>query len=515
MQNLLNTVKMTRPNSNTFDLSHDVKLSFNMGDLIPTMVMECVPGDRFRIGCESLIRFAPLVSPVMHRMDVTMHYFFVPTRLLWDKWEDYITNTKTAGVLPAFPFFTLGAGDAGYKSVMDYMGIPRGSEAGGTTPENINALPFYAYNLIYNEYYRDQNLITKHLDKAIDGDNTANLTDIGIWKRAWEHDYFTASLPFAQKGDAVDIPLGKVEYNDGGWDANDPPLMKHQGGGISHNVGLSQTDTTGTGDASIHPDGSDSQASQMAYDPKGTLDVEATTINSLRVAFRLQEWLEKLARGGSRLKEMIKAMFGVDTSDSRLQRPEYIVGTKSPVMISEILNTTGTDDLPQGNMSGHGVSVTSGNYGGYRCEEHGFIIGVMSVMPKTAYMQGIPRLFRKINNPQEHYFPDFANLGEQEVSLSEIYAYQEPTSVFGYLPRYTEYKVMPSRVAGDFRTSLDFWHMARKFATVPALNEAFVSADPTARIFAVEDPDVQKMYAHVLHKISASRLMPKYGTPTF
>jgi hypothetical protein len=247
------------------------------------------------------------------------------------------------------------------------------------------------------------------------------------------------------------------------------------------------------------------------------MEVQPTTINELRRAFRLQEWLEKNARGGTRYIENILAHFGVKSSDSRLQRPEYITGVKSPVVVSEVLQTGQSDTTPQGNMAGHGISVTSGRTGSYYCEEHGYIIGIMSVMPKTAYQQGIPKTFLK-NDPLDYFWPSFAHIGEQEVQVQELYAYtSNKENTFGYVPRYAEYKYMPSRVAGDFRTTLDYWHLGRIFDSEPSLNQDFIECTPsaTSRIFAVEDPDAQKLYCHVLNKIKAVRPMPKYGTPSF
>lgn len=498
--NLFNSIKLTRPKTSQFDLSHDVKLSLNMGDLVPIMAMECVPGDQFNISCESLLRFAPLVSPVMHRFDVTMHYFFVPNRLTWPEWEDFITNTSPV----AAPYIEID--DSNYTSLCDYMGIPTPIAA---NVERISALPFAAYKKIWNEYYRDQNLQNPQPDTLLNGDNTSQGQSLwSIQKRCWEHDYFTAALPFAQKGDAVSIPLGEVTL-DPNWDAGptyphfeDTTGVANSGDVVQNNLGNPEIRVSG-----VLP---------HAYDPNGSLEVEPTTINDLRRAFRLQEWLERNARGGTRYIENILAHFGVRSSDARLQRPEYITGTKSPVVISEVLNTTGTTDLPQGNMAGHAVSVTNGKYGKYRCEEHGYIIGVMSVMPKTAYQQGIPKHFLK-TDPFEYYWPSFANIGEQEVLNKEVYAFQGATGedTFGYVPRYAEYKFEQNRVAGDFRDTLDFWHAGRVFASPPALNQNFVAADPTSRIFAVTAPTEDKLYAHVLNKISARRMMPKFGTPQF
>jgi hypothetical protein len=210
-------------------------------------------------------------------------------------------------------------------------------------------------------------------------------------------------------------------------------------------------------------------------------------------------------------------MFGVASSDKRLQRPEYITGTKSPVVVSEVLQSSATDSTsPQGNMAGHAVSVTNGNYDSYNVEEHGFIIGVMNVNPKPAYMQGINRMWNKITDPTQYYFSSFANIGEQEVLNKEIFAYdanQEET--FGYIPRYAEYRYLENRVCGNFRTDLQFWHQARLFNNPPALNQQFVECQPDKRIFAVTLPTVNSLYAQIYNKITSIRPLPKYGTPTF
>ena len=498
-KNLFNSVQQQKPKKNVFDLTHDVKMSAKMGKLLPTLVTECIPGDTFQIGCESLIRFAPMIAPVLHRMDVSMHYFFVPNRILWSNWEDFITNANS---VHAFPTIAPNQDEwsVDQSKFADYMGVPPWAGSPMTDGVDVSALPFAAYQAIYNEYYRDQNLVNPVDYKLVDGPNDK---DIFLTQRyrAWEHDYFTSSLPFAQKGAAVDIPIGTLE--------GDAIIRR------SNNVTTVLSAVSG-GNVTVNGQGSTLPTGALFADLDG-LEVAPTTINDLRRAFRLQEWLEKNARGGTRYIENILMHFGVRSSDKRLQRPEYITGTKSPVVISEVLNTTGEDaGLPQGNMAGHGVSVTSGKYGSYFCEEHGYIIGIMSIMPKTAYQQGIPRTYLK-NDTLDFFWPSFAHIGEQPVALNELYAYTgNGTDTFGYVPRYAEYKFMPSRVAGDFRTTLDYWHLGRKFATEPALNETFIECTPeqVERIFAVQTEE-DNLYCHILHKIRAVRPMPKFGTPMF
>ena len=380
------------------------------------------------------------------------------------------------------------------------MGVP--PNPGTTYRPRINALPFAAYQAIYNEYYRDQNLVSEVDYKLVDGANGFNADLIVMRQRAWEHDYYTAALPFAQKGAAVDIPLGSVE--------SAPVKLGIGPGGTTAEVDI---DITGIGIAGVNIPRSTDSGNLLVEGQ----NVEPTSINDLRRAFRLQEWLEKNARGGTRYIENILTHFGVRSSDKRLQRPEYITGVKSPVIISEVLNTTGADGgLPQGNMAGHGISVSSGNYGSYNVEEHGYIIGIMSVMPKTAYQQGIPKTYLK-NDPLDYFWPSFANIGEQPVQVQELYAYTaNAENTFGYTPRYAEYKYNPSRVAGDFRTTLDFWHLGRIFATEPTLSQEFIECTPedVERIFAVQD-DTDNLYCHVYNKIKAVRPMPKFGTPMF
>lgn len=503
--NLLNSVQLRRPNSNVFDLSHDVKTTMTMGKLVPVCTMECVPGDKFTIGCETLIRMAPMLAPVMQRMDVYVHYFFVPNRILWEDWEKWIVGDPTAGAFPRIPFSTA---NGFYTKLADYLGVPTPRPDDNIT-EYVSAFPFAAYQKIYDEYYRDQNLIASQWAMLTSGDGNVAPALRTLRTRAWEHDYFTAALPFAQKGDAVQLPIGQL--------ADNAPVVVEQfvpGTDIALDGTINPGGTPGnawaTIDSGVGPDPGFLYAKTLG------LDVDPTTINDLRRAFRLQEWKERNALGGTRYTENIYAHFGVRSSDKRLQRPEYITGVKSPLIVSEVLQTGETGATPQGTMAGHGVSVVEGNYGNYFCEEHGYIIGIMSVLPKTSYQQGIPKHFLKFDQ-FDYFWPEFANIGEQEIMTREVMAFLNGSDdVFGYTPRYAEYKFMNSRVCGDFKTTLDFWHLGRIFggAVVPGLNQAFVECNPGERIFAVQNGS-DYLWCHVLNKVRAVRKMPVYGTPMF
>lgn len=501
------------PKKNKFDLSYERKMSMQMGGLYPCYQEDIVPGDSFRVNSEVLLRLAPLLSPVMHRVNVNVHYFFVPYRLLWSEWEDFITGGEDGTANPPYPrialsdqidseFFSEG-------SLADYLGlptIPDGEEI-QNTDNGISALPFRAYQLIYNEYYRDQNLIDKVPITKNSGDITTPAEQdatLRIRTRAWEKDYFTSSLPESQRGGEAEIPIGTIS-----------PNYK------------SQTELT-LGDGSTPLDGnleSVNGALSTLGTPPQTLnvenlddfDVDPVSINELRKANRLQQWLERSMRGGSRYIEQILSHFGVRSSDQRLQRPEYLGGGRQPVVISEVLQTSSTDaTTPQGEMAGHGISVGNANSFQKTFEEHGIVLGIISVLPKTTYQQGIHRMWTKFDK-FDYYFPEFAHLGEQEVKGREIFTdYQNQANwedTFGYQERYAEYKHRNNEVAGDFRSSLAFWHMGRIFTSAPSLNENFVTSDPTKRIFAVTEQTVDNLYVQIYHNVSALRPMPYHSIP--
>ena len=546
---IFSKVAMPKPASNTFDLSHDKKFSMKLGEITPICLMECVPGDKFNITSTNLLRFAPLLSPVMHQSSVYIHFFFVPNRILWPKgfsstgtqvkgWEDFISGGEDGLSDPAFPTISPQAGfdTISSGSIWDYLGLPTGTTAAATGTsylgETFSALPIAAYNKIYNEYYRDQNLVTTPLpDSLIDGDNTALIYSDGVsyksgmQKRAWQHDYFTSALPWTQKGPEATIPLGTEapllygDYGDGNPDnqyARRPYSVDPAGylTGVNGNFRTGASgeveSPTGTGDMNI-----DITATHVA----DLSQASASSINDLRRAFRLQEWLERNARGGSRYIEIIMAHFGVKSSDSRLQRPEFLGGSATPVTISEVLQTSdnAAENTPQANMAGHGVSVGASKKVSYFCEEHGLIMGLMTVMPKSAYQQGLPKLYKKYDK-FDYFWPAFQSIGEQPIYNEELYfdvSDNNNDGVFGYTPRYAEYKYIPSSVHGEFRNTLNFWHMGRIFDTRPSLNQDFIEMDNTEveRIFAVNQ-DAENLYVYLHNKVEATRPMVYFGTPT-
>ncbi len=530
---IFNKISLQKPSSSTFNLSHDRKFSLNMGELTPILCQEIIPGDKFNVTTQQMLRFAPMISPVMHEVNVFTHFFFVPNRLIFDKWEEFITGGENGQSEVLFPTIT----NLGVKAreLGDYLGLPIFEDGGGAGRNSavgldaVSRLPFNAYKLIYNEYYRDQNLIEPlKIDKSEGNIDLGYLPseEVNEYKylrhRAWQHDYFTSALPFAQKGEAVRLPIqgqADVKYQH----SNTADIIRNLDGTLSTSGAdrhlISKTDA----DLAIET-GAGNPTKDVNIDNSHNLvvDLESatqSTITDLRRAFKLQEWLEKNARAGSRYVESILAHFGVRSSDARLQRPEYLGGGMSPVLISEVLQTAATQDsTPLAEMAGHGINVNKNHSFNKFFEEHGFVIGIMSVMPKTAYQQGVPRMFSKFNK-FDYFWPEFQHIGEQEILNKELVYTGTPTDneTFGYIPRYSEYKFMPSTVHGDFKKTLDFWHMGRIFEQTfpPQLNKDFIEARPTKRIFAVEESEEQVLYCHVYHQITANRKMSYYGDPGF
>lgn len=526
---IFDSVPIPKTKYSHFDLSHDVKLSFKMGDLIPILTQECLPGDRFQMSTDALIRMAPMVAPPMHKVDIYIHYFFVPNRILWENWEKFIAPEKDDSVPPAFPVISdFGGGETLFDigSLGDYLGLPTGQTLGILGSEELSAIPFAAYQKIYNDWYRDQNSIDEVYDTLENGpQDPADLPSLkALRKRAWEHDYFTSCLPEPQKGPDVLIPgtinftgsTATVDYVPTG---NQFTIYNALGSALYPNAELGSDNVN----AKLVDVNNPTQG--LNIDPGDNYQVDLSTatatldatVEDLRTAAAIQRFLERSARVGTRYIEVIRGHFGVNSSDKRMQRPEYLGGTKSTMAMSEVLQTGETASTPQGNMAGHGLSVAQGNGVTYFCEEHGYLMGIMSVLPKTAYQQGVPKHFFKTKDRYQYYWPDLANIGEEPVYNWELYFDENDiaytTGVFGYIPRYSEYRYQGGRVSGEFRDTLNFWHMGRIFGTQPNLNESFISSDPTNRIFAVTGAPVDHLYAHCYHRIDARRPLPKYGTP--
>lgn len=497
------------PSSNRFDLTHDFKFTGRIGHIIPVMCMETLPGDTFDIKAQVMTRFQPLLSPVYHRLDCAIHYFFVPNRILWENWTEFIKGNEAGHAIPQVTIDSTLTDEE--KKFLNYFGIPKFPALGGNAT-NINALPLAAYQRIYNEYYRAQKITPEVNVTLQNGLQPGSITDelLKIRRIGWLHDYFTSALPAPQEQNPVELPMGDVVLKDN-WDLIDNQQFV--------------TPVTAAGNANIETDvNGDITANgligttNVALEPNGTLEVNAGTIAEFRRANILQGFLEKLMRAGNRYIEYLQNIWGVRSSDARLQRPEYITGLRAPITISEVLNTTGTEELPQGAMTGHAVGIGEGNAGSFYCEEHGYIIGVYFVTAQPIYQDGLPRHFVKADPINDYAIPEFAHIGEQAIKNVELKAYTAiQENEFGYIPRFSEYKYAPNRVAGDFADgTLQSWTLSRKFATTPTLNTEFIEIedeDFRERIFAVDDPNTDHILVQCLNMVNARRKLPVFSTP--
>lgn len=479
-----------------------------MGELVPIGAYEVLPGDTVQHATSALVRAAPLLSPVMHPLHVRIHHWFVPYRLLWDNWEDFITGGPDGADDSVYPTITSPTSDptVGWSvgSLADYLGVPP-----QIATLQHSALPFRAYAMIWNEFYRDQDLQTPLPISTADGNDTT--TNTALQNCGWEKDYFTSARPWEQKGPAITVPIGDRAPVMGIANANAQAYAAGPSG-IKDVLGNPATGANWTSvgsDAFILGTGPGAGAKPNIY---ADLSESSTiTINLLREAFALQRFEEARARYGSRYTEYLRYL-GVKSSDARLQRPEYLGGGRDTLQWSEVLQTAeGTN--PVGEMRGHGIGAMRSNRYRRYFEEHGIVISLLSARPKTIYAQGLPRMWNR-RTKEDFWQVELQHIGQQEIQYKEVYAGQTgdggPNGTFGFQDRYDEYRRLESSIAGEYRTStLNHWHMARIFSGDVALNDTFVECVPTERVFAVPSEDV--LYIMARHSIQARRLVAKVG----
>lgn len=537
------SVKLKKPQRSQFDLSHFKRTSTRMGRLTPVLCVEAVPGDTFTGSAEILLRLAPLLAPIYDEIHLFVHFFFVPNRIQWEEWEIFITGGRL-GVeaapeeqpvppyMASLGYYLTNNNSEFLKSTLwDYMGCPilpdlPGYTAASYNDLHIDMLPFLAYQRIWFDYYRDRNYTAD--DYFQNGLNefsfpvlSGSMSDSEVIKnlqlriRSYMPDYFTSALPFTQRGSEVLMPLagtGSVTYL--------TQSLADWGDGTNPNaLGPLSVRTV---DKKILDE--DDHQMRIENIDEVLFDASSVSINDFRTAYAMQVWLERNAVAGSRYTESNQAHFGVRAQDSRLQRAEYIGGGRIPVKISEIVSTAYSDDgtgvVPLANLAGHGQTYGNTNRFHYFCPEHGFIIGIASIMNPPSYHQGFPRMFFQRRYFLDYPWPTFAKLGEQEVFKVELYAsaanlIEAPTRpLFGYQSRYADWKFVANTNHGDFHDTLLFWTLTREFGSNPTLGNTFVEFDGNTqnRIFAVNGTgDNFWMYVH--NSLTVVRCLPYFGTP--
>lgn len=504
-----------------FSLSNFKLFTCNMGELIPCGIVEALPGDSIQLSSNILLRASPLLSPVMHPVDVRVHHWFIPMRLVWDSFENFITGGPDGLNASVFPTITIGAGGAAVGSLADYLGVPT-----GVANLAVSALPFRAYNLVWNNWYRDQDLQTPLVVSTADGaDTTTNGATAVIGTNAaytvgttlasncaWEKDYFTSARPWEQKGPAITIPIGSqapvkgIGITGGGFGTTGGPYTVRETTPLPNRV-LAFGGGPDFSAMKIEVDGVAS-ATQKPLIFADLTNASAVTVTKLREALALQRFEEARARFGSRYVEYLRYL-GVKSKDARLALPEYLGGGRETIQWSEVLTTgvNGTD--PVGTMKGHGVAAMRSNRFRRYFEEHGYVLSFMSVRPKTIYASGLARHFNR-RLKEDFYQPELAAIGQQVVKNKEVYAaHATPDGTFGYQDRYDEYRRTESTIAGEYRTTLNFWHFARIFGTSPALNATFVQCVPTEVPFAVNTTHV--LWVMAKHSVQARRIVAETG----
>lgn len=500
----------------TFDRSHAYKGTvLQAGDLVPVFWDEVLPGDTFNMRCAIFSRLATPLKPLMDNMRCDVHFFFVPNRLLWENWQQFMGERKGPDDDPedyTMPQATVDL-SAAAETLGDYLGLPIGQ----TGVVSVNDLPFRCYDLIWYEWYRDQN-IQVNATPTDTGPGPTDRTTMPLKRRNKRKDYFTSALPWPQKGDPVTIPI-----------AQQAPVISTGDGAPQFDIGAVTGDRIGTnagGDATgIKAETATAGGSFVPAvwnDPKLIADLQsatATTINDLRTAFQIQRLLERDARGGTRYIELVLSHFGVQSDDARQQRPEYLGAGTGMISVNPVASTYAdqTEQIPQGNLSGVGTGLTKGGFN-HSFTEHGIVMGIMSMSSDYTYQNGIERAWNR-KTRYDHYWPALAHLGEQAILNQELFVSgvtEENEGTFGYQERYAEYRYKPGRIVGKFRSndpaSLDVWHLAQDFDTLPTLSSDFINElPPVGRVIAV--PSEPHFLIDAWFDLKCTRPMPVYSVP--